>query len=206
MNSDDACLDASTAAPGRWLVKLPDAARVDRLAELNADLMRNRPRRRRILLAITRLAVTFGIGVAVTLLWQPYGDAARTMIANAAPQLGWLVPPQAAPDAGSTPSLASQSSALQSPASQSPAPMTRSTVASSDLDAVRDRVDQIAISQEQISRTIVQLTASQERIAEEIAKLREVEQYLLYKTSYKGDESAPPRPVTAHRPTRRASR
>jgi hypothetical protein len=180
--------DSSNASPstGRWLVKLPGAAGVDHLAELNADLMRaGRPsRRRRVLLAIARLAVTFGIGVAATLAWQPYGDAARMMIANASPQLGWL-----APQAGGA-------------ASAAPAPQPRTA---SDLDAVRERVDRIAAGQEQITRAVAQLTASQERIAEEISKVREVEQYLLYKASYKGEETPPPRQVTVHKPGRRSA-
>jgi hypothetical protein len=45
------------------------------------------------------------------------------------------------------------------------------------------------------------------QIAQEIAKVREVEQYLLYKISYKGkaDEAPPQRPVAApgHKPARR---
>jgi hypothetical protein len=52
------------------------------------------------------------------------------------------------------------------------------------------------------------LTASQDRIAQEISKLREVEQYLLYKTAYKEPESAPRSAApaaTAHKPGRRPS-
>jgi hypothetical protein len=162
---------------GRWLVKLPEAAWVDRLAELNADLGKRPPRGRRVLVATARVAVTFCIGVAVTLAWQPYGDAARMIIANASPQLGWL-----APQAGY--GLAS--------ASAGPSPRN---AASSDLDTVRDRIDQIATTQEQMTRAVAQLTASQTQIAQEIAKVREVEQYLLYKTSYKGEEAPSAKPV-----------
>jgi hypothetical protein len=173
---------------------MPVAERVDRLAELNAALIRDgqQSRGRRVLLAAARLAVTFCIGVTATLAWQPYGDAARMMIASSSPQLGWLAP-QAA-------------SGLASPAS---VPQPRNAT-SSDLDAVRERIDRIATSQEQMTRAVAQLTASQEQIAKEIAKVREVEQYLLYKTSYKTADAAPPRPVTApavhvHKPTRRPS-
>jgi hypothetical protein len=185
---------AGESSTGRWLVKLPMAARVDHLADLNADLIRDgRPsRRRRVLLAAARLAVTFGIGVAATLAWQPYGDSARIMIASASPQLGWLAP-RAAPGA----------------AAAVPAPLQPRMAIASDLDAVRERIDRLAASQEQTTRAVALLTASQEKIAEEIAKVREIEQYLLYKTSYKGEEAASPspaRPVTAaHRPGRRSS-
>lgn len=171
----------ASPATGRWLVRLPGAERVDRLTELNDDLMRaGRPsRRRRVLVAAARLAATFAIGVAATLAWQPYGDAARIMIANASPQFGWLAP-QSSPDTAA-------------PARQRP--MDAATL--SDLDAVRDRIDRIASTQEQMTRAVAQLTTGQQHIAEEIAKVREVEQYLLYKTSYKGEETAAGRPAAA---------
>ncbi len=188
---DSAQLASSNAAPsmGRWLVKLPGAVRVDRLTELNDDLIRaGRPsRRKRVLVAAARLAATFCIGVAATLAWQPYGDAARMMIANASPQLGWLAP-QATPGA------------VAAPVRQAPIV----AVAPFDLDAVQERIDRIAITQEQTAYAVAQLTASQQRIAEEIAKVRQVEQYLLYKTSYKGDEPArPATPAVGHKRTRR---
>jgi hypothetical protein len=191
--------DSSSESPstGRWLVKLPGAASfdqlVDRLAELNADLMREGwpSRRRRVMVAVARVAVTFCIGVAVTLLWQPYGDAARMMIASATPQLGWLAPPQVSPG------LAVASANLRQ----------RDIARPSELEAVRERIDRIAVSQEQITRTVAQLTESQVRIAEEIAKIREIEQYLVYKTSYKAAETPPPQPVVApaRKPARRPS-
>jgi hypothetical protein len=193
----------SSSATGRWLVKLPDAVNIDHLAELNADLIRaGRPsRRRRIMIAAARIAVTFCIGIAVTLLWQPYGDAARMMIANASPQLGWLAP------RSSTPGLAVASTNLRTTQN---AITTPHVTASPELEAVRERIDRIAVSQEQMTRTVAQLTANQERIAEEIAKVREVEQYLIYKASYKPAETSPApqqRPVTtsAHKPGRRLS-
>ena len=171
-------------SPGRWLVKQPDAARVDRLIQLNADLTRGRR-----LWQVGRFAATFCIGVAVALAW-PYGDATRTLIANASPQLGWLARQAAA--------------GLVAPA---PGPQPHNAMPS-ELDRVKDRIDRITASQEQMTRTVAQLTASQAEIAQEIAKVREVEQYLLYKTSYKGDEEAvSTRPATgqAHKPGRRLS-
>lgn len=182
----------SNESTGRWLVKLP-AVVVDRradlnLADLNDDLMRNeRPsRRRRVLVAGTRFAITFCIGMAATLAWQPYGDAAREMIASSSPQLGWLAP-QPAPAAP-----------------VAPVPRLHDAM-TADLDGVRERIDRIATGQDQMARIIHQLTATQERIAQEIAKVREVEQYLLYKISYKEPEPAS-RPATAgHKPARRPS-
>jgi hypothetical protein len=144
-----------------------------------------------VLLAAARIAATFCIGVAATLAWQPYGDAARMMIANASPQLGWLAPHAA-------PAVAAAALAPQQPR----------TAMLSDLDAVQDRIDRIASTQEQMTRAVTQLAAGQEQIAKEIVKVREIEQYLLYKASYKGEGASPPRPVMAsigHKPTRRLS-
>ncbi len=176
-----------SSRPGSWLVKVPAPVHVDRLAELNADLIRNgRPsRRRRVLLAAARFAATFCIGVAATLVWLPYGDAARDMIVNSSQQLGWL-----APQAGD--------GVITSPGQR------QHDGAASDLDAVQERIDRIASSQEQVTRTVAQLTASQGQIAQEITRIREVEQYLLYKTSYKAAGPLPrPVPAPGHKPARR---
>ena len=195
LHSESSHLDSfnDSAPTGGWLIKVPVAPRVDRLAELNDLIRAGRPsRRRRVLIAAARIAATFCIGVAATLAWQPYGDAARMMIANASPQLGWLAPQAAA-------SAAAAVVPVPGPRNATPA----------DLDVVQDRVDRMASTQEQMTRAVAQLVAGQEQIAKEIAKVREVEQYLLYKTSYKAEEAPPPRPVTAalvgHRQTRRPS-
>jgi hypothetical protein len=186
----------SNELTGRWLVRLPAAVSVDRsadkfLADLNDDLLRaaRTSRGRRIMLAATRFALTFCIGIGATLAWQPYGDAAREMIASSSPQLGWLAP------------QASAMPAVSGPVQNGAAP--------ADLDAVRERIDRIATGQDQMTRIIGQLTATQAQIAQEIAKLREVEQYLLYRTSYKEPESAPLRAVapapSARKPLRRSA-
>jgi TRAP-type C4-dicarboxylate transport system permease small subunit len=185
----------SNEPTGQWLVKLPAAVSADRradrsLADLNDDLLRNaRPsRRRRIMLAAVRFALTFCIGIAATLAWQPYGDAAREMIASSSPQLGWLAPQPAM--------QAMQTVSAPLPHGGAPA----------DLDAVRERIDRIATGQEQMTHVIGRLTATQEQIAQEIAKLREVEQYLLYKASYKDPAPRAVAPATqAHKPLRRPS-
>src|SRR5260370_5289355 len=51
--------------------------------------------RKRASRAITRFLITFCIGVATTLAWQSYGDAARGMIANTDPRPCWVGPPAA---------------------------------------------------------------------------------------------------------------
>src|SRR5229473_3970210 len=64
---------------------------------------------------LARVLVPFCIGVAATLTWQSYGDAAREMIANSSPQLGWLGP-QAAPVGQTAPDMIAQAA----PAAPSP--------------------------------------------------------------------------------------
>src|SRR6266567_3739679 len=54
--------------------------------------------------ALSRFLIMFCMGVAATLAWQSYGDAAREMIASSAPQLGWLAP-QVAPVAQTAPNM-----------------------------------------------------------------------------------------------------
>src|SRR5690242_1182065 len=58
------------------------------------SVARPSPRRRS-----SRFLIAFCVGVAATLAWQSYGDAARETIASSYPQLGWLAPQaaQAAP-------------------------------------------------------------------------------------------------------------
>src|SRR5260370_38269986 len=160
--------------------------------------------RKRALRTLSGLLVTFCIGVAATLAWQSYGDAARETIANAYPQLGWLAPQgepvtQNAPDA----------IALAAPAVPSFDQQQLDAI-SIDIEAMQqsiDRIapgivagqeqmarsiDRIATTQEQLARTVDQLTASQEQAMREITKLQAVEQYILYKSS-----EPPPRPAPA---------
>src|SRR5262249_240870 len=47
---------------------------------------------RRASRGLARFLIIFSIGIGATLAWQSYGDAARAMLANSSPQLGWLAP------------------------------------------------------------------------------------------------------------------
>jgi hypothetical protein len=152
--------------------------------------------RKRASRAITRFLTTFCIGVAATLAWQSYGDAAREIIASSYPQLGWLAP-QAEPNRPDTIDLVA-------PAAVSGDQQQLSL----DLDAVRQSVDRIAagiaVIQEQVSRSadrlateqiahnVAQLAAAQEQMTGEITKLQAVEQFVLYKNA-----EAPQRPTPA---------
>jgi len=157
--------------------------------------------RKRVSRAFSRFVIIFCIGGASTLAWQSYGDAAREMIANSYPQLGWLAP-QAEPAAQNAPELVAPSLDQQ-----------QLNAISADLDTVRQSIDRIAASmtaiqeqmsrgtdriansivanQEQVLRSVDQLTAGQEQMTREITILQAVEQYVLYKNAEPPPRSAP---------------
>jgi hypothetical protein len=116
-------------------------------------------------LVFARYLIMLVLGIAVTLAWQSYGDAARHMIVSAASSLD----------------------------------QQQFNAISPDLNAIRQSIDGLAISiatsQEQIMRSVDQLTASQEQMRREIAKVQAVEQYVLYKNA-----DPPPRAVPAPMP------
>jgi hypothetical protein len=91
--------------------------------------MRSSSRKR----ALARFLITFCIGVAATLAWQSYGDAARGMIARSSPRLGWLAP-QAAPVVRTVPAASAGSSP----------DLNQLKAISRDLDVVRQSVDKLA--------------------------------------------------------------
>jgi len=114
--------------------------------------------------------IPFYIGIAATLTWQSYNDAARQIIASWSPQLGWLAP-------------------------QAPVAQTVPNTIEQIITRIADRiVTNIAASQEQIARTVDQLTAGQEKMTREIIKLEAISQYGLARNL-----ETPPRPV--HAPT-----
>jgi hypothetical protein len=155
--------------------------------------------------SLTGFLITFCVGVAATLGWQSYGDAARELVANSYPQLDWLAS-KPAPNAPNAPDI----SALAVPAARSPDQQQLNAI-SLDLEAVPQSVERIAASQEQITRSIDRIAASiatsqeqmthgvdriaagQEQMTRGITKLQEIEQYILYKNS----ESPPQQPAPA---------
>jgi hypothetical protein len=178
---------------------------VEKLAIDPADLKNDqfqseRPRLgKRVPLAVA--LITFCIGVAATLAWQSYGDAARKAIASSFPRLGWFAP-QSGSEVQNTPDIPAPTASGSFPDQQ------QLNAMSLDLDAVRQSVnqiatsiatgqeqmtrsvDRIAASQEQMARAVEQLTDGQEQVTREITKLQATEQYILYKNS----EPAAPKP------------
>jgi hypothetical protein len=128
---------------------------------------------RRVLRRLARFLIVFGVGVGTILAWQSYGDAARAMIANSSPQLGWLAP-QTAPVV---------------PIAPAPAGAASSDVQqlAFGLAAVRQSVDLLT----------AQLAAGEGQVGADIAKLQADQQEILHKLS-----AGPPRPTAApaHKP------
>jgi septal ring factor EnvC (AmiA/AmiB activator) len=147
------------------------------------------------MLSLNGLLITFSIGVAAALAWQSYGDVARHSITSSYPQLGWLAP-RTAPIAYSAPDAIGLAAQAASPDQQ------RLNAISFDLDAMRQSVDRIAVTQEQTTRNVDQLTAGQERLTREITKLQAIEQ----QTHHKNSEPAPrPAPALARKSARRSA-
>jgi hypothetical protein len=112
---------------------------------------------------LARFLIIFSIGIGATLGWQSFGDAARAMLANSSPQLGWLAP-QTAPLAQTTPSM------VVPPAADT---------ASSDLQQLTAVVASMRQSVDQLA---AQLATGQQQLAD-IAKLHADEQKILQKLS-----------------------
>jgi|SRR6516164_5648278 len=136
---------------------------------------------RRALRRLARFLVVFCVGVGTVLLWQSYGDAARAMIANSSPQLGWLAP-QTVPVVPTAPDATRPASSVSHDLEQ----------LALGVAAVRQSVDQLA----------AQLAAGQGQMESDIAKLQADAQEIFHKVS-----AAPARPTAppAQKPASPAS-
>ena len=170
----------SEFSTGRWSTEpVPDDA--PRLPDLKGGRFKSkRPSfGKRASRALVRFLITFGVGIAATLAWQSYGDAAREMIASSSEQLAWLAP-QVAPAAQAAPRL------VAPPAPAGPSPDLEQLKAMSlGLAVVRQSVDQLA----------AQVAACREQMTRDITKLQAAEQDILHKIS-----EPPPRPAAAAAP------
>jgi hypothetical protein len=135
-------------------------------SEFPADLLagepsapRLAPRKRPL-----RFLIAFCLGVAATLAWQSYGDAAREIVANLSPQLGWLAPQAAV----------AQTAGVADAAATASLDQQQLNAMSLSLAAVRQRVDQlaaqIAAGQEQMTRDFtMKLQAAEHDILEKVS-------------------------------------
>ena len=169
-------LGATPTVPDASAASKKGASTFDTLpSEFSADLS-TRPSRDAIIQrpsrGLGRFLIIFCTGVAATLAWQSYGDAAREMIANSYPQLSWLAP-QAAP--------------LAQPASDTPAPAP-SAIPSPEQQQIKE----MSLAFATMRQSVDQLAAGQQQMADGIAKLTADQQQLLQKIS-----APPPRPAAA---------
>jgi len=126
--------------------------------QINAPIYARPPRPsigRRMIRAVTRFTIVVLIGVGATLGWQAYGDTAKAMLAARAPELAWALAyiPATQPVAAAAPANA---------------PLQLEPLASS-LDAVRRSVEQIALKQEQMARSIAAMQAVDEDIRQKVS-------------------------------------
>jgi hypothetical protein len=105
------------------------------------------------MLTLTRILITICVGVGAILAWQSYRDAAKQIIAKWYPQLGWFAP-------RATPIAYSAHDTIGLAAQAAPSPEQRLSAMSLDLDAVRQNVDRIAVTQERTTRNVDQLTGA----------------------------------------------
>jgi hypothetical protein len=106
--------------------------------------------------AVTRFTIAVLIGVGATLGWQAYGDTAKQMLAAHAPELAWALAYIPA-----TPPAA----VAAAPAN---APLQLEPLASS-LDVMRRSLEQIALKQEQMGRSIAAMQAVDEDIRQKVS-------------------------------------
>jgi hypothetical protein len=151
-----------------WPAKSMVHANVDQ-----ADLRGKRPSfGKRVLRSLT----IFCVGVVATLAWQSYGDAARGILANSYPQLGWLAP---------------QSEAFAQTVPNMMAPVTPPSVDTQQFATM-------SLTLATLRQSVEQLVVEQQRMAGDVARLQAAEQEILTKIS-----APPPKPAAAPAPPRK---
>ena len=121
------------------------------------------PLGRRIFRALTRFLITVLIGVGGTLAWQ--SDTAREMLVARAPTLAWLL---SVPTTNSS-AMAATSISATSMAATSADPVQALGPLTSNLDAVRRSVEQLADKQDQMAQNIATLQAVEEDIRQKMS-------------------------------------
>ena len=156
-------------------------------------------RTRRASRAFFRYLIAIGIGVAGTLAWQSYGEAAKQTIAANAPRLGWspeaqqmiagwvqelgLTKPSIAADTGQAPTP-------QAAAIAQTAPELKADTAAPAAASLA-QVQQMAADLAALHQTVEDLTAGQDRMARDIATMQAASEAILQKVT------APPPPAAA---------
>jgi hypothetical protein len=165
------------------------------------DLKRVRQReKRRASRGFVRFLVAVCLGIAGTLAWQSYGDAAKQIVATRAPELGW------SPESKQMIATSIQwfgwtkaPSAPETAAAQTVAPKAP-TAPSVDPAQLQQMVQNLASLREMVQ----QLTAGQDQTTREIGKLESAVVEILMKMPEPQSSAAPARkPAPAPQPSSR---
>jgi hypothetical protein len=161
---------------------------------------------RRASRALVRYLIAICVGIGGTLAWQSYGEAGKQLAANWAAQHGWSLAwlpfwepaKETSPvmAAGPQPAVPPSASNAQTAAAAQSAPETvgetRPTSAALDLE----RLDALTTSLDAIRERVEQLAAGQEQMASDIAKLKTSDQEIRQKIS----AALRPPPTPANKP------
>src|SRR5260370_27356285 len=151
----------------------------DRLVAIENEMKRRGSR------GFVRYFVASCIGVAATLAWQSYGDAAKQIIATRAPELGW------SPDAKQM--IASWTLGWKKPPAGSEKqalPLAQIAPSAPSIDA--EKVRQLTQSLAVLRQTVEQLAAGQDQMTRVIGRLESAVTELIVKIP-----EPPPQPPAA---------
>src|SRR6516225_11940264 len=155
----------------------------------------------------TRYLLAICIGVAATLAWQSYDEAAKQLFATKAPELGWSpetkqmianwveelgwTKPPATHESTAARSFATETPQAAPVPQTAPAAVAPSVPVAPSIDPAE--VHQIAMDLTALRQTVAQITASQDQMAREVARLQAADQEILGRIP----EPPPPPPIAA---------
>jgi hypothetical protein len=152
----------------------------------------------------TRYLLAICIGAAATLAWQSYGEAAKQMFAAKAPELGWSPESKRmianlVEQLGWTkpPATSAVRPSVETPqavpvAQTAPENVTPKAPAAPSIDP--EQVNRMAIDLTALRQTVEQLAASQDQMVREIARLKAADGEILAKVT---PAPPPPPPIAA---------
>jgi len=154
----------------------------------------------------TRYLLAICIGVAATLAWQSYDEAAKQLFATKAPELGWSsetkqmianwveelgwTKPPATHESTAARSFATETPQAAPVPQTAPAAVAPSVPVAPSIDPAE--VHQIAMDLTALRQTVAQITASQDQMAREVDRLQAANQEILVKII-----PEPPPPIAA---------
>ena len=158
----------------------------------DSPLLRPRPSfGKRASRAFIRFLIACGVGVAGTLAWQSYGDAAKQTIATWGVEQGWSMAWLSSGEVAKT-------NPLPRPERTEAVPAGPEVASSSDLQQVKSMTLGLAATLTTMRERIEQLAAGHDQTAGDIAKLQAAEQEIRHKLSAmtaRPAVAAPPKPA-----------